>query len=44
MWFFFSKNESNDGAPIDRVPAYKYIGIWIDDKQAFEKHIDLRRK
>ena len=28
-----------DGAHIDRVPAYKYLGIWIDGKLSFKNHI-----
>jgi hypothetical protein len=29
-----------DGALIDRVSAYKYLGIWIDKKLSIKKHVD----
>jgi hypothetical protein len=29
---------SLDGSPIDRVPAYKYLSIWIDKDLMFKKH------
>ena len=40
MYMLFSRSLQNfpdelhiyslDGSPIDRVPAYKYLGIWIE--------------
>jgi hypothetical protein len=32
-----------DGVYTDRVPAYKFLGIWIDEKLSFKKHIDELR-
>jgi hypothetical protein len=29
-----------DGVHIDCVPAYKYLGIWMDEKLSIKKHID----
>ena len=47
---FFSKSCNNvtddlcistlDGATIDRVPAYKYLGIWIDEKLSFKNEVE----
>ena len=31
---------SFDGSPIKHVPAYKYLGIWIDMNLTFKKQID----
>ena len=28
-----------DVVHIDCVPAYKYLGIWLDEKLSFKKHI-----
>lgn len=28
-----------DGKSIERVPSYKYQGIWIDNKLLFSVHI-----
>ncbi len=52
---FFSKAQAqvldnlsiftSDGKIIERVPSYKYLGIWIDDKLLFNVHIaNLIRK
>ncbi len=52
---FFSKAQAqvldnlsiftSDGKMIERVPFYKYLGIWIDDKLLFNVHIaNLIRK
>ncbi len=30
-----------NGTSIERVPHYKYLGIWVDDKFTFKKHIDI---
>ena len=30
-----------DGTQIERVPAYKYLGLWLDQKLTFKPHIDL---
>lgn len=29
-----------DDVHIERVTTYKYLGIWIDEKLAFDVHID----
>ena len=29
-----------NGTPIVRVSFYKYLGLWINDKLYFKKHID----
>lgn len=31
---------SLDGSRINHVSAYKYLGIWLDDKLSFKMHID----
>ena len=28
-----------EGVPIEKVSNYKYLGVWIDDKLSFKKHI-----
>lgn len=28
-----------DGISIDCLPAYKYLGIWTDEKLSFKMHI-----
>jgi hypothetical protein len=35
--------DSLDGSPIGRVPAYQYLGIWIDMDLTFKKHLDELR-
>ncbi len=29
-----------DGLHVERVTAYKYLGIWLDEKLVFDVHID----
>jgi len=29
-----------EGLHIERVPTYKYLGIWLDEKLAFDVHIN----
>ena len=31
---------SANGTQIERVPAYKYLGLWLDQKLTFQLHID----
>ena len=31
-------------SPSDRVPAYKYLAIWIEEKLSFKKHVDEIKK
>ena len=48
MWFSNSHEDVSDdlfistldGALVDRVPAYKYLGSWIDEKRSFKNHVD----
>jgi hypothetical protein len=49
MYLFFSRAHKNmsddlsictlDGVHIDRVRAYKYLSIWIEEKLSFKKHV-----
>ena len=32
---------SLNGTSIERVPHYKYLGIWLDEKLTFNMHIDI---
>ena len=35
---------ASDGTIIERVPHYKYLGIWLDDKLTFRTHIEVLTK
>ena len=49
-FMFFSKKEilkenhpqliTSNGTTIERVPHYKYLGIWLDEKLNFNTHIE----
>ena len=53
-FMFFSRKEipkddhpqlcTSDGRTIERVPHYKYLGIWLDEKLNFNTHIDFLTK
>ena len=35
---------TSNGTAIERVPHYKYLGIWLDEKLSFNTHIDILSK